>query len=349
MARIRSIKPEFFTSETLKRVEKSTRLTFIGLWTYVDDNGVGVDNAKLITAALYPLEDDFAEELNLVIADLDDLEGVGVIQRYTVAGRALFFIKSWDEHQKISHPSKPRYHRPNPGPGNPPGDHPGSTRTPPEARRRNSGEFPATLPGPENGQISDVRLNSESNSGHLGAGAADSEETAGQISLWQSSGDAPDGLRQSSALSREQGAGSRVVGIREQGFPPPAGGEPPATGRALELVRPATVAVVGPTTVDQLVADWIDHVPHRPPGPVIGRIGKSIKTLLAEGVRPDHIRAGLAAWARKGADPSSLPSFVNQAMNASAVDTRPSTTDRAVASGDTALAEFRRLTGRATA
>ena len=52
MGRIRSIKPEFFTSEVVAELPLSTRLTFIGLWTYVDDNGVGLDNELLVTAAL---------------------------------------------------------------------------------------------------------------------------------------------------------------------------------------------------------------------------------------------------------------------------------------------------------
>src|SRR3546814_14876688 len=58
MARIRTIKPEFWTSETIAALPIRTRLTFIGLWTYVDDNGVGFGNETLIVAELFPLEDD---------------------------------------------------------------------------------------------------------------------------------------------------------------------------------------------------------------------------------------------------------------------------------------------------
>jgi hypothetical protein len=115
VARIRSIKPEFFTSETLARVSKVARMTFIGLWTYVDDNGVGIDNERLIAAALYPLEPDFSETLNAVAEDLKQLESVGVVVRYEIAGRRYLFVRSWDEHQKVGHPGKPRYPRPVPG------------------------------------------------------------------------------------------------------------------------------------------------------------------------------------------------------------------------------------------
>ena len=57
MARIRSIKPEFFTSLTIADLTVEQRLTFIGLWTHVDDEGRCVDDSRLIKAAIWPLDD----------------------------------------------------------------------------------------------------------------------------------------------------------------------------------------------------------------------------------------------------------------------------------------------------
>ena len=71
-----------------------------------------------------------------------------------------------------------------------------------------------------------------------------------------------------------------------------------------------------PQTADQLIAYWIENVPKRPPGQVIGRVGKSIKAMLEEGIDPADIAAGLEAWATRGKDPSVLPSIVNEVMNA---------------------------------
>jgi hypothetical protein len=211
VARIRSIKPEFFTSETLARVPKSARLTFIGLWTYVDDNGVGPDNFRLITAALYPLEEDVSGTLADVIEELRTLENVGVIQRYSVAGKRFLFIKSWDEHQKISHPAKPRFWRPMPGDGNPPGARPAVTfGTAPESLRQSSGDSPETLPGAKSGGKSDERLILDGHSGHSDTADEWTGETAGQSALRRVSGDLPEILRP------EQGAGSREQG-KEQG------------------------------------------------------------------------------------------------------------------------------------
>lgn len=109
MARIRSIKPDFWKSETIAALPKATRLTFIGLWTYVDDNGVGVDSYKLIAAELYGLEDDPREARMDTREDLARLAAAGVITRYTVAGKRYMRITNWDEHQKIDRPGKARY------------------------------------------------------------------------------------------------------------------------------------------------------------------------------------------------------------------------------------------------
>ncbi|GLY21671.1 hypothetical protein [Micromonospora sp. NBRC 101691] len=112
MARIRSIKPEFWKSEAIAVHTFRARLTFIGLWTYVDDNGVGIDNPKLVAAELFALEDDPREALANVREDLARLHEAGRIRRYTVDGKAYLAIVNWREHQKIDKPGKPRYPEP---------------------------------------------------------------------------------------------------------------------------------------------------------------------------------------------------------------------------------------------
>ncbi|MGC9540220.1 hypothetical protein [Streptomyces sp. UG1] len=120
MARIRSIKPEFFTSLTVADLPLSARLTFIGLWTYVDDNGVGLDEPRLVRAAVWPLDDRTAADVE---ADLEALRSAGLILRYEAGGRRLLAVKNWEEHQKVSHPRKPRFPMPQqavPSDGTPP-------------------------------------------------------------------------------------------------------------------------------------------------------------------------------------------------------------------------------------
>lgn len=115
MARIRSVKPEFWKSEAIARLSHRERLTFIALWSYVDDNGVGRDVPQLIAGELFALEPDPREALANVRGDLARLADEGRITRYTVDGKAYLHITNWHEHQRIDKPNKPRY----PGPDDP--------------------------------------------------------------------------------------------------------------------------------------------------------------------------------------------------------------------------------------
>lgn len=111
MPRIRSIKPEFWKSETIAAFDPETRLTFIGLWSYVDDNGVGRFNDKLITAELYPL-DDPREALARVQRSLASLVEADRVVIYETLGKLWIYVTTWDEHQKVDRPNKARYPRP---------------------------------------------------------------------------------------------------------------------------------------------------------------------------------------------------------------------------------------------
>ncbi len=114
MPRIRTIKPDFFTSETIAKLRRDTRLTFIGLWTHVDDEGRCVDNTKLIHAAIWPLDEDRTPED--VDKELDEMELHGLIERYNVAGRRYLCVLGLGEHQRINRPTPSKL------PGRPKGD-----------------------------------------------------------------------------------------------------------------------------------------------------------------------------------------------------------------------------------
>lgn len=102
MARIRSIKPEFFTSLTIADLTAEQRLTFIGLWTHVDDEGRCVDDARLINAAVWPLDDRTAADVE---GDLGALTESSLILRYTLNQKRYLAVRGWSEHQKINRPT----------------------------------------------------------------------------------------------------------------------------------------------------------------------------------------------------------------------------------------------------
>ena len=107
--RIRTIKPEFWRSEDIAALSIEDRLLFIGLWSYVEDNGVGRDEPQLIQCDLYPL-DTFTEASVRTHGGLMRLSQQGLITRFEGPdGRRYLQINSWDKHQKINRPSKPRF------------------------------------------------------------------------------------------------------------------------------------------------------------------------------------------------------------------------------------------------
>jgi hypothetical protein len=119
-----------FTSTTVASLPVMVRWTFIGLLTYADDQGRGRDEARLVKAAVWPLDDDVSWQR--VAEHLDDLERAGLICRYEGDGKRLLHVSGWPEHQVISHPAKPKL------PECPKASH----RSPPDGHRRDSGELP---------------------------------------------------------------------------------------------------------------------------------------------------------------------------------------------------------------
>lgn len=103
MARIRTIKPEFPQSESMGRVSRDARLTFIELWTLADDEGRLRGNSRMLASLLFPYDDDAP---SLIDTWLTELESENCIVRYQVDGQSYLQICKWLEHQKIDRASK---------------------------------------------------------------------------------------------------------------------------------------------------------------------------------------------------------------------------------------------------
>jgi len=110
--RIRTIKPEFWRSDDITALDWATRLLFIGLWSYVDDNGVGIDDERRVTADLFGLEDDPVAIREMVREGLATLSRRSLIVRYEVGGKRWLAVAKWADHQKIDKPGKARYPSP---------------------------------------------------------------------------------------------------------------------------------------------------------------------------------------------------------------------------------------------
>jgi hypothetical protein len=115
MARIRSIKPEFWSSEQVVECSPIARLLFIGMWNFCDDLGRHPLSVKTIKARIFPSDDISADEVsNLVL----ELEREGLIEGYLVDGKGYLHITGW-HHQKIDKPQPAKYPGPECGPSMP--------------------------------------------------------------------------------------------------------------------------------------------------------------------------------------------------------------------------------------
>jgi len=112
--RIRSTKPEFWKSRRIASVSWDARLVLKGLESYVDDNGVGVDDIELIVTDVFP-RDMFAnprETVARVSEAITELFQAGLVHRYEGNGDKLLYISWWESIQRIDKAGKGRNPRP---------------------------------------------------------------------------------------------------------------------------------------------------------------------------------------------------------------------------------------------
>lgn len=105
MARIRTLKPSFWSSRTAAVVSRDARLLAIGLISMADDDGRFLASHAAITGYVYPHDDDVtASKLRRWLAEL---ERAGFLVLYDV-DRIRYGAVNF-QHQRISHPTPSTY------------------------------------------------------------------------------------------------------------------------------------------------------------------------------------------------------------------------------------------------
>jgi len=103
MARIRTIKPEIWTSEQFVECSTNARLLFVGLLNFCDDTGVHVASCKRLKMEVFP-GDPFTD------SDIDgwvnELLDVGLLGLFEAQTQRYWWVTGWDRHQKIDRPNK---------------------------------------------------------------------------------------------------------------------------------------------------------------------------------------------------------------------------------------------------
>lgn len=101
MARIRSVKPEFWTAEQVMELSRDARLAFIGLWNFCDDAGIHPASEKTLKAELFPGDDLTSADVRRMI---DELLANGLLTEYEIEGKGYWQVTGW-HHQKIDQPT----------------------------------------------------------------------------------------------------------------------------------------------------------------------------------------------------------------------------------------------------
>ncbi|MFB6839779.1 hypothetical protein [Streptomyces sp. NPDC056361] len=305
MARIRTIKPEAFVSESLAEVSVEAERTFFGLLTQCDDHGRHRDNAAIIAGLLWPLR---AEHTSVHVEDdLHQLATAGLVCRYTGCdGRRYLHIVTWSEHQKIDKPSQSRL------PSCP--QHQAAARCAPckGTCTKRTEDSTTVFRG-----VAEVSPNTPRILDPVAPLAEIPFEHAADTSAARQ--DAFDDIIGSRQRAEVKSAGQKAFA-----------GDSPNLPRSLEegsapgsrILDPGSLVPTGRTapaagaSANQLVGEYVAACDERPPSDVIGHLGRITKKLLGEGIAPEHIRAGLANFAANPKHPSVLTSMVNEAMNA---------------------------------
>lgn len=101
MARIRTIKPEFCTSEQVAECSPTARLLFVTMWMFCDDGGNHPAKLMQLKAECFPVDAFDREKMGELVKELLDNE---LLTEYTGDdGRSYWHVTGWS-HQKIDKP-----------------------------------------------------------------------------------------------------------------------------------------------------------------------------------------------------------------------------------------------------
>lgn len=103
MARMRTIKPEFWTDDKIVELSLLARLLFIGLWNFADDDGYLEHSPKRIKRLIFPDQDIDVEQ------GLLELLAAGFLCVCDSDQGELLKICKFDEHQRPQHPVRTKF------------------------------------------------------------------------------------------------------------------------------------------------------------------------------------------------------------------------------------------------
>lgn len=101
------VKPEFWSSQSLKKVSLEARLLFIGIWNFCDDYGVCLDSNRKLLGEIFPLDEEISEKR--VEKWKKELVQQGLLLQVEYNSTKFLIVRNWREHQKVDNPSTRRW------------------------------------------------------------------------------------------------------------------------------------------------------------------------------------------------------------------------------------------------
>lgn len=101
MARIRTIKPEFWSSEQIVELSPTARLLFIGLWNFCDDAGNHPASPRTLKMQVFPGDDFTADQITGYVGEMI---AARLIVEYQAEEKIYWHVTGW-HHQKIEKPN----------------------------------------------------------------------------------------------------------------------------------------------------------------------------------------------------------------------------------------------------
>jgi hypothetical protein len=107
MARIRTIKPEFWDSPGSETVDPRWRLLYIAMWNWADDYGRGKAEARELLGFAFPRDEQLT--LDEFRGGLGEVRRVFHVKFYKIDGRSFYWVSTWEKHQRIDKRSGARW------------------------------------------------------------------------------------------------------------------------------------------------------------------------------------------------------------------------------------------------
>ena len=112
MARIRSIKPSFWSDDLVSELSRDARLLLVALFSMADDEGRFVASPQAIAGYAYPYDDLPVTKIRSWLREIESKAraaaqrngGEVSVLLYEVNGRQYGVLRKYRRHQRISHP-----------------------------------------------------------------------------------------------------------------------------------------------------------------------------------------------------------------------------------------------------